>query len=282
MVIDEQLARTLVLEALRNHNPSEPLSSDSIVGATAHIAKRRDLNYTDTIKAWHNEHGRITLHPNLNLKILDIVWDLIVEGVLRPGFNESNPNYPHLHLTVFGRDAIKAEATPYDPDAYLKALKEKVPEIDPITFRYIAESAQTLRQNCLLSSTVTLGCASEQAFLVLVENYQDALNPTNRATFEKAVNKSWMIKPKHAEFMKWYDSDLKTRIKIDFSSDQIGELDTAFNFVFSYFRTNRNDAGHPSDVAFNRQICAAHLTIFPSYLRVFYDLVAWLAKDKPL
>jgi len=234
------------------------------------------------LKAWHDFRGTITLHPNLCFTIADVVWDLFIEGLLRPGFNDSNRNLPFFHLTDFGKEAIKDDSTPYDPDGYIKSLKNKVPNIDPVIVRYVTESAQTLRQNCLLSSTVTLGCASEQAFPLLIEAYHDALNAADQTKVDKDVNSSWMIKHKHTAFMKWYESALKPRLKVAFSSDQIGELDTALDFVFTYFRKNRNDVGHPSDVPLSRATCTAHLTIFPSYLRVFYDLMDWLKANKPL
>ena len=44
---------------------------------------------------------------------------------------------------------------------------------------------ETLRRHCLLSSTVTLGCASEQAMLLLIERTAAALEPAAALKLKK-------------------------------------------------------------------------------------------------
>jgi hypothetical protein len=285
MLLDEHQLRSLVIACLQKDRQNEPLQISYLFTEVARLAKIRDLQYSGNINAClENRYGEPSLHPNLVPSIADIVWDLIVEGVLRPGIGRDNTNLdlPHIHVTPFGKEALAGNITAYDPDGYLKALSAMVPEADSVIITYIAESAETLRRNCLLSSTVTLGCASEQAFLLLLEAYREALNVTDQVTFDKASEKARTIKQKHVEFMKWYETKLKPSLKSAFGSDGITELETALTFVVGYFRTNRNDAGHPSEAKFSRNISSAHLVMFPSYLRVIYDVIAWLDTNKPL
>jgi hypothetical protein len=191
--------RSIIVECLRRDRPFDPSSSPFRVqflwAEVAAIAKARDLKVdSNGNKAWlENRHGPPELHPNLRGPVWSIVWDLIVEGLLRPG-DKSEFDLPHIHVTEHGKEAFKGTITLYDPDSYLKALAEKVPSADPIIMKYIAESAETLRRNCLLSSTVTLGCAAEQAFLLLLDAYRDALNPVNKSAFEKAMEKKQFVK----------------------------------------------------------------------------------------
>ena len=35
--------------------------------------------------------------------LLDCFWQLIIQGVIAPGSNTSNPSLPHFHLTEYGR-----------------------------------------------------------------------------------------------------------------------------------------------------------------------------------
>jgi len=287
MVLTKSDMRSVIIEILARDRPYDPGQSpfqlNHLCVEVAIVAKQRALKHTESNNAWlDNRYGNPELHPNVTPWVWSIVWDLIIEGILRPGTGKSEYNLPYIHVTDFGKEAIKGSISPYAPDGYLKAITDKVPNADPIIMRYVAESAETLRRNCLLSSTVTLGCASEQAFLLLLEGYRDALNPADQVIFDKAMEKSWMIKPRHAEFMKAFETKLKVKLKRDFSGDWITELETALQFVFGYFRTNRNDAGHPSDAMFSRDISSAHLIMFPSYLRVIYDLIEWLPKNKPV
>lgn len=276
--------RSVVLEILRKDRPCNssqpPFQVGTVFDEFGRIAKSRGLKFSETLDAWLGDKPDI--RPQLRGPVWEIVWDLIVEGVLRPGDGKSNHELPLIYVTEYGKTAIRGTITPYDPDGYLKAITEKVRSVDSTILRYVAESAETLRRNCLLSSTVTLGCASERAFLLLLEAYRDALNAADQATFDKTMQKTWMIKARHVEFMKAYETKLKFRLKRGFSSDWITECETALQFIFGYFRKNRNDAGHPSDAMFSREISAAHLIMFPPYLRVIYDLIEWMPKNKPL
>src|SRR5262249_14124692 len=151
----------------------------------------------------------------------DIVWDLIIEGVLRPGrYHASGAefNLPFIHLTEFGAKRLDDPSTPFDPDGYLRGLREKVPNADPVILSYIAESIRTFRIDCRLSSTITLGCASEMALLLLIEAYADALSSPAKFVEE---TKYGNIKRKYDALMKWFGSDLKGRLIKTRNSDWV-------------------------------------------------------------
>jgi hypothetical protein len=275
--------RAIIIEILRKDRPynssQPPFQIAVIFDEFARIARSRGLKFNESLDAWLGDRPEI--RPQLHGTVWDIVWDLIVEGIVRPGDAKSDHELPRLYVTEYGKAALQG-ITPYDPDGYLKAITDKVPNVDQVIMRYAAESAETLRRNCLLSSTVTLGCASEQAFLILLETYRDALNTADQTKLDKGIGKKWMIKTKHAEFMKSYEAVLKPKLQSAFGNNWINEFDTALQFVFNYLRNNRNDAGHPSDAAFSREMCLAHLIMLPSYLRVVYDVIEWSPKNKPV
>jgi hypothetical protein len=225
----------------------------------------------------------MALHPHIQWEVHNIVWDLIVEGVVRPGADERELELPHIHVTDHGRESLSGSVTPYDPEGYLREISDKIPGIDQIIVRYIAESAATLRRNCLLASTITLGCASEKAFLLVLDTYRAALGPTDQASFDADLKKARTIKQQHAEFKTWYDKKLRPRLKSSKSdNDWMTALDDCLHFVFAYFRDVRNDAGHPTGIVFTREKVHSHLVIFPYYLRLMYDLIEWLDTNKPL
>jgi hypothetical protein len=274
-----------ILRKKRGYNPGEaPFSVDQIFAELAELCKSRGVKYTESLDAWNmNRYGNPYLHENLKAPVWEIIWDLIIEGILRPGHGHQAHELPYIHVTTFGKQAIEGSASPYDPDGYLKHLAETVPNADPIIVRYVSESAETLRRNCFLASTITLGCASEKAFLLLMDAYGQSLNTVDQPKFAKAIDKR-SIKLIHTDFKdNWFDAKLLPHMKaMKVNSDWLSELENALMFVFSYFRTIRNDAGHPTGSTISKGVAQGNLQLFPRYLRLFYEFMDWMTKNKPL
>lgn len=206
-------------------------------------------------------------------RVQNILWDLIIEGVIRPGQGDGiNNNLPHFHVTDYGRRVLSGEPpTPYDPDGYLRRLRDQIPSLDSIIETYLQESLHTLRIGCLLSSTVTLGCASEKALLLLIAAYADALPPARADKF-RAATRGKMIKRQFEEFSKMLEGHLKRALPVDLKED----LDTTLSGIFATIRGYRNEAGHPTGKMVDREQAHAHLVIFPTYLRRVYGIIEWL------
>ena len=287
MILDYDKLRSVIIECLRKGQPefgnhARPLQVNYLFQEVAEIARARSLEYQPGMPAWKMNYDRPEIHANLRSLIWSIVWDLIIEGVLRPGVELGGEfELPHIHLTEHGKKVITGTVTPYDPSGYLKDLTTRVPTIDAAIEKYIAEAVETLRRNCLLSSTVTLGCASEKAFLLLSNAYENVLTPTDKAAYELAVSKTRGIKQHHQVFMTEYQK-LTSRLKADKGTDWLTGMNNALDHVFSYFRDMRNSAGHPSGYAFTKELAASHLMTFPYYLRLIYDLIEWCDSNKQL
>ena len=206
-------------------------------------------------------------------RVQSIIWDLIIEGVVRPGLADgTNNNLPFFHVTERGKHWInEGPQSPYDPDGYLKRLQSKVAGLDPIVVIYLNESLHTFRIGCLLSSTIALGCASEKALLLLIAAYAAALPESMREKFAKNTE-GRMIKRQFDEFRKMLDGHLKGRLPADLADG----LDITLNAVFEMIRSQRNDAGHPTGKVVDREQVYAGLVVFPTYLKKVYDLIDWL------
>jgi hypothetical protein len=221
-----------------------------------------------------DRHARYFLSRSDQSKVQDIFWDLLIEGVVRPGLGDGSGNndLPHFHVTDRGRVALsESSPSPYDPDGYLKRLRDQIASIDPVIVTYLAESLHTFRIGCLLSSTVTLGCASEKALLLLIEAYARALAKSRSEKFIKATEGK-MIKQQFDVFQQRLEDHLKGML----DRDLLADLETRLLGVFSMIREVRNDAGHPTGRVPQRDVCYANLMVFPSYLRKVYDLIGWL------
>ncbi len=185
--------------------------------------------------------GQLRLNPQDKNRVLNIVWNLIVEGIIRPGQGDAN-EWPFIQITEYGQEVLKShQPIPYDPDGYLKRIQAAIPNIDAVLLTYLTESLRTFRINCLLSSTVMLGCASEKALLLLIEAYTAALSQPSQDKF-RSKTEGRMIKRQFDEFRQQAESHLKAKLPTEMKDG----LDVELNAIFDIIRNERNDAGHPT------------------------------------
>ncbi|OHA94090.1 MAG: hypothetical protein A3G47_02330 [Candidatus Zambryskibacteria bacterium RIFCSPLOWO2_12_FULL_39_45] len=200
----------------------------------------------------------------------EIVQELINAGYVYPGTaQDQNSDLPWLTVTQYGMEAFLAEDwLPYDPEGYVRAFKAKVPTIDDITLAYIGEAVAGYNRRHLLSATITLGVASENLMLLLIEAYTDWIpDATRQASFQKKVADRF-ISIQYKEFKKEFLNDVKSLPK-EFQSDWETYLDGVFNFV----RLNRNDAGHPTGRQFDAKVVYANLQVFAEYAQFIFGLI---------
>lgn len=202
--------------------------------------------------------------------VREIVQELINNGMLYPGSaGDANSGYPWLTITEHGKEAFTQEDwLPYDPEGYVKALKANVPDIDDITLTYIGESIATYNRRQLLSATLTLGVASENLMLLLIEAYLNWIKDAKRkAKLEKKVRERF-IYTQYREFKQEFASDVKNLPK-----ELQGDWETYLDGVFNFIRLNRNSAGHPTGKRLNAKVVYANLQIFSEYANYIFRLI---------
>ena len=180
------------------------------------------------------------LHPQDSDLVLEVVWDLFRQGIITLGLNTSNPGWPWLRLSRFGKQALKGQGPLrfHDTSGFLKILHDEVPDISPEADLYLEEAVAAFYADCLLSSCVMLGVAAEAEFLRLVDVV--AGSTTHGARFAP-VKKLTFIKQKITKFQELLKPIIGT-LSREFTED----LDTNLNAIQSVIRIARNDAGHPS------------------------------------
>lgn len=279
--ISYEQMRSLVIHVLAQPTPS-PLQLNDLWGSVAAAVVERHGVTPDKegrsgiIQLMYGGGVRLT-EPDC-ARVTSIIWDLIIEGVVRPGHAEGGDGQlPFFYVTDFGKERIKDVRTPYDPDGYLAALRSDAPDVDDVIITYLTESLHTFRIGSLLSSTITLGCASEKALLLLIAAYGDALPTGRQAKFRKNTE-GFVIKRQFDEFNKMLDSHLRGLLPGDLKEN----LDVALLAVFAMLRANRNEAGHPTGKIVRREEAYASLMVLPTYLKKVYELLGWLRANTPL
>jgi len=226
-----------------------------------------------------DRHAQYFLSSSDMATAQDIMWDFIIEGIIRPGLgiDSGNSELPFFHVTAYGRQQIEhGTSSPHDPDGYLQRLRNDVPNLDGVVLTYLNECMRTFRIGCLLSSAVTLGCASEKALLLLIDAYATARPPTEEARFRKKTAGRF-IKTQFEEFNKMLNGHLRPLLPRELEDG----LTNILLGVFEMIRTERNDAGHPTGKIPSRDVLFANISVFPGYLKRVYDLIDWLQSKGP-
>lgn len=208
-------------------------------------------------------------------RIREILWDLIIERVITIG-DYHNDSWPWLSVTAYGKKALDStDPVPNDPTGYLARIKKEVPQIDTVIETYLLESIRTYNINQLLSSTITLGCASEKCLLVLIEAFaQSFRDPTKQTNFEKKIEGKF-IKTQYDEFNKAMQP---TRPQLPYILRE--SYENRLNGVFDLIRNNRNNAGHPTGKQVDKETLFSNLQVFIPYCKYVYGLRDYLIKNQ--
>jgi hypothetical protein len=213
------------------------------------------------------------INPIDILTISEIIWDLILEHIVTPGINVSNPNLPFFRLTKFGQDYITQSAPHYcDPQGYMEFLRNIVQNLDPVMEQYIFESLNCYRQQLFFASAVMLGAAAEKAILLLLQAITNSMsNPSSKRKAAQLLDK-----PNLPEISDMITKTLNLLIKaktIPYSVHQ-GCTEHLMSF-FEMIRVQRNDAIHPACGQVNRTKVFLSLQTMPTALESVNKLVDW-------
>ncbi len=210
--------------------------------------------------------------------LLEVIWSLIVQGILVPGLDDSNQGWPFLRLTQYGERCVAEDRIlPHDPDGYLKEFQSAIPNADPTIVEYLTESLQCYIHGLYRAGAVMLGGASEKAVLLLVEAYSNSIgNLTTKQRFESDSQKAQSIFRKYELFDKQFAA-IKPRMPKVLTES----IDSLLRGVFDLIRNSRNDAGHPASGALvDRDVLYSHLRLFVPYCQRIYGLIGWFESNK--
>jgi len=206
--------------------------------------------------------------------VCQIYHELYLERIIITGTCELSAlnavmKWPWYRITDHGQKLLQTrEYSPYDPKGYLRRLNSDIPKVDETIVQYVEESLKCLQMDCLLAAAVTLGCASEKAILLLIEQFGKAISdPKKRKCYEKETG-SRIISNKYNVFRKNIDKVAK-----DLPKELRNPLESQLHGIFDLIRRIRNDAGHPTGEPITRAMMRASHIVFPDYCKYVYSLM---------
>jgi hypothetical protein len=263
-------ARGFVMQALRQGGWNQALTLIIAVG---------DLKAKAEGRARHpGADGRQFIDSHDQRLLLEIIWSLIIQGILVPGLDDHSKSWPFLRLTEYGSRCVKEDRIlPHDPDGYLREFKLEIPRADPTITEYLAESLQCFIHGLNRAAAVMLGGASEMAVILLVDSYSNSIADTaRRQRFESDIQKASSIFRKYELFEKQFAAIKNLLPKV--LSDNV---DSLLRGVFDLIRNSRNEGGHPaSGTLVDRDVVYSHLRLFNPYCRRIYGLIEWFENNK--
>jgi len=166
--------------------------------------------------------------------------------------------------------AAPGQALPFEIEKFPDAIREKVPECDPVIIRFVHEAIACWKSEAYLACAFMLGAASERAINLLIQTYGESIaDPTNRDKFFSKVNNR-MISVRFDEFRKSY-AGCKSRPTDPILSQ---DLDTVIGTIFHFCRITRNEVGHPQIVPdLDKGVLLANLGQFVTYIGRIYGLM---------
>jgi len=195
--------------------------------------------------------------------VLQVFWQLVIEGILAPGKSGQSPSLPWFHVTEYGKIVVQsAVCNPHDPSGYLSRIRQKIANVDDTVMAYLAESLNGMRRGLPVASTVMLGIAAERVFILVSESLLNALSdPSEKKNFEKLLGR-YMMKPKldwvHRKFQEIQNKRARA------FPDNATLMVTA---IYDLIRCQRNEIGHPRETPPNvtKEDAFVNLQIFPRY-----------------
>lgn len=205
--------------------------------------------------------------------VLEVFWDLFRQGIITLGLDSSNPAFPFFRVSGFGSKVLENQ-DPYffhDLTSYEAIITKSVPSVEATTLLYLKEAMQAFLSGCLLSSSVMLGVAIEDAFEHLLEDVDS--NSRVQQIF-KPVQKERTILRRFNRFQSILEQHLAL-----LTSETREDLSTKFGGILSLLRNFRNESGHPSGRLISREQAYVNLHLFIPCCKKIYELRADLGSS---
>jgi hypothetical protein len=206
--------------------------------------------------------------------VYEVVWGLIIQGVLTPGKDAPNPELPWFRITKYGEEVLKTERfLPHDPTGYLAELGNVArSDVGKAAVGYLEEALRCFTSGCNAASVLMLGVAAEAVFLELCRVIDAHLKSS---ADKSAFGKLRWVKEKHRwvvdKFQKLPSGERK---KLPES------LDVTLPSLYDLIRRQRNELGHPSKAvpAIGRDAAFVYFRLFPTFISDVEQFAAYCKK----
>jgi len=245
--VDKGDLRSLVLDVLRKTPQTHFRAIENDVRRLSEAYEKRDV-----------------------LLLNEVLWEMLLQGLLAPGKNSLNPDLPFVHVTVYGAQCLDGGAVvAHDPDRYVERLIEQtgVEEGSPLVGA-VETALRSFLDHRFPAALILLARAAEQALHDLV----DALIRRGRRDghgikrLQASTQDAMKLGPTARRSLAGYN------LPDGLAEDVLGHID-GLTALIEATRTRRRRPRIPSA---DRDGTLARFLLFLDQCRVAYDAIRWL------
>lgn len=193
----------------------------------------------------------------------EVMWQLLIQGVITVGRDVSNQALPFFRITDYGQKVLEAERfIPHDATGYLEDLRALTGVIaTDVTVAYVEEALNCFNSGCHIASVLLLGVAAESVFDHMCDIVLASLKDSSEA---KNLDPQLPVKPRHRWIVQKYHN-LSKAVR----QQQLPEsLDMTLTSLYDLIRRQRNELGHPQDKPprLTREEAFIFFRLFPGFV----------------
>ncbi|MCK4570552.1 hypothetical protein KAT84_01250 [Candidatus Bipolaricaulota bacterium] len=200
------------------------------------------------------------------LTLQEILWELLVQGVLAPGKNSLNLNLPFVHLTEYGSQCLEdGRILARDPDRYIGRLTEVTDaEIDDFVLHSVREALSVSLTGSWSSSVVLLARAAEHLFdqlanILLSTRQHGGETQELEASTRPARSRAQAV--------------IQTLQHHSLSTDITESIEPQLNGLMALIQLSRNQDGSPRWTPLSRDQVLGFFLLFPEQCAFVYHLM---------
>lgn len=205
------------------------------------------------------------------LALHEVVWELLIQGVLAPGKNSLNLNLPFVHVTEYGVRCLEdGSILAHDPDGYIERLSAQIVGADKGPGQQLVEAARegllSFLAGCYGASVICFGRAAEILFDRLVAATLLAARRAHRST--RSLEES-SHSPKSQ-----LRAVLRSSVLRNLPPEWAEDLEPLLSGLLTLIQRSRSDAGSPRHPHVDRDQTLAYILLFPTQCRFVYHLIS--------
>ena len=205
------------------------------------------------------------------LALQEVLWELLVQGVLAPGKNSLNLNLPFVHLTEYGTQCLDdGRILAHDPDRYIARLTETIEtEIDDLVLHSVRAALDVFLTGRWTTSVILLARAAEVLFDRLANVLISAQKHDNGESHESTATPRSSRRRAQAVIQALQQCSSLPAIVSESIEPQI-------NGLLSLLQLSRNQDGSPRWPQSSRNQVLGFFLLFPEQCSFVYHLVTAL------
>ncbi|GEM_PF-532751 len=204
------------------------------------------------------------------LAVQEILWELLVQGVLAPGKNSLNLNLPFVHVTEFGAGCLEDGAIIiHDPEEYIARIESIFRDhADPDLIETTREALLAFLAGRYISSAVMLSRSIEH----LLDRLASASIHHGRHTGHgvQRLEKARSCFPRLVPVL------CRALGSWGLPSELAGDMDGTLSALGTVYDRSHTTGGRSRLPRIDRETAFAYLLLFPAQCRFVYDLIAHL------